>query len=187
MKKILLHACCGPCAEFPLQELINSGYDVTLYFFNPNIHPPAEWSRRLEQLRILAEKRSVPLIVEGRSEPEKWTAWIAKPQSERCRMCYSLRLERTAAKAAEIGFDRFASTLQVSIYQDFEKICSIGHAAAQKYKIQFEDADFRPGFRTGQDMARQDELYRQKYCGCSISLNESKFKEKILRDLSTYG
>lgn len=184
MKNILLHACCGPCAEFPVQELTKSGYDITLYYFNPNIHPEAEWKRRLSQLEIIAEKRLLPLVSDGDSQPEKWKEWQGKNQAERCGMCYALRLEMAASKAAEMGFEYFASTLQGSIYQDYELICRIGHAAAGKYGVKFADFDFRSGFRTGQDMAREDGLYRQKYCGCSISLNESRFRDKILNDLA---
>jgi predicted adenine nucleotide alpha hydrolase (AANH) superfamily ATPase len=186
MKKILLHTCCGPCAEFPVQELTKSGYAITMYYFNPNIHPQKEWQRRLKQLEILAEKWSLPLICEGGSQPDNWTVWTDKNQSERCRMCYTLRINKTASTAAEKGFPVFASTLQVSIYQDFDLICRIGHAAAKKHGIIFDDSDFRSGYRSGQEMARQDNLYRQKYCGCNISLSESKFREKILADLAAY-
>lgn len=184
MEKILLHACCGPCAEYPIQSLVESGFDILLFYHNPNIHPEKEWNRRLSQLEILAELRGITLQTDGESQPEKWMKWNNIDQTERCRMCYTLRLEKTAAKAAELGLKYFASTLQVSIYQNFNLICQLGHAAAKKYGVQFIDSDFRSGYRAGQDMARQDGLYRQKYCGCQISLNESKYRDRVLQELS---
>ncbi len=183
MKKVLLHACCGPCAEYPLQELLKSDADITVYYFNPNIHPIEEWKRRLAQLEYLTARLGLELIVDGTSEPDIWIDWEKQGKTNRCSMCYESRLGKTAAKAAELGMDAFLSTLQVSPYQDFDLITSIGNNYAEKYSLEYMASDFRSGFRQGQNMAREDGLYRQKYCGCAISLENSDFREKILRDL----
>ena len=87
----------------------------------------------------------------------------------RCNMCYRVRLDKTAWYAKEKGFDAFTTTLLVSPYQKHELICEIGQQAAQKYGIDFYYSDFRPGFRQGQQGAKEMGLYRQKYCGCIVS------------------
>lgn len=181
--QVLLHACCGPCAEFPLQELMKSNYDITVYYFNPNIHPIEEWKRRLAQLEYLTARLGLELIVDGTSEPGTWLDWDKQGKPDRCQMCYESRLGKTAEKAAELGMDAFLSTLQVSPYQDFDLITRIGKKYAEQYELEFFSTDFRSGYRQGQNMAREDSLYRQKYCGCAISLENSDFREKIQRDL----
>ena len=96
-------------------------------------------------------------------------------------MCYAMRMDMAAETAAQMGFSAFTTTLLVSIYQDHEAIIKAAQRAAEKHKVQFLYRDFREGFRKGQDMAREDGLYRQKFCGCIFSLEESKFKDKIYR------
>lgn len=183
-KKVLLHACCGPCAEYPLEELRSRDFEITVYYFNPNIHPLVEWKRRLAQLEYLTAKLGINLIVDGTSDPDTWLEWEKQGKPDRCLMCYESRLGRTAKKASELGMDAFLSTLQVSPYQDFDLITKTGNKYADKYGLEYMPLDFRPGFRQGQNMAREDGLYRQKYCGCIISLENSDFREKILRDLA---
>ena len=180
MKKILLHACCGPCAEYPLEEMLKENNKITVYYNNPNIHPPFEWQRRLDQLTVLCRKLDLPLISEGRSQPEKWLAWEANGEKDRCRMCYEIRLEAAAGKAAQMGFQYFTTTLLVSPYQNYDLLIETGNKMAARYGVEFLPYDFRPGFRKGQNMAKEDGLYRQKYCGCIISLENSDFREKIL-------
>ena len=182
-KRVLLHACCGPCAEFPLHELLKADLDITVYYYNPNIHPIEEWMRRLAQLEYLTARLGLDLVVEGSSEPDIWLDWEAQGKTDRCQMCYELRLGQTAKKAAELGMDTFLSTLQVSPYQDFDLLTRIGNKFAEQFGLEFDATDFRAGYRQGQNMAREDKLYRQKYCGCAISLENSDFREKILRDL----
>lgn len=182
-KRVLLHACCGPCAEYPLQMLMQDDFAVTVYYYNPNIHPIEEWKRRLAQLEYLTTILGLDLIVDGSSEPDTWLGWDNQGKPDRCRMCYERRLGKTAAKAAELGMDAFLSTLQVSPYQDFDLLIRVGEKYAHTYALEFIAADFRSGFRQGQNMAREDGLYRQRYCGCAISLDNSSYREKILREL----
>ena len=183
MEKILLHCCCGPCAEYPLSQLVKEDYQIILYYYNPNIHPQLEWQRRLEQLELVAAAYQLPLIVEGKSQPDKWLAYGPDDQAGRCSMCYEDRISASAAKAAQLACSGFLTSLQVSPYQDFDQLVALGQQAARQTGLSFMDYDFRPGFRQGQTMARERGLYRQKYCGCMISLAESSFREKIERDL----
>lgn len=180
---MLLHACCGPCAMYPVDMLLESGKELDLFWYNPNIHPEFEWNRRLENLHKCADHYKVNLI-EGGDEcmQEYWEekTYLAEYDS-RCHMCYDIRLDSVARFAAENGYDSFSTTLLVSPYQQHEVIRMTGERKAEEYGVKFEYIDFRPGFRKGQNMARDIGLYRQKYCGCIFSLDESDFKEKILK------
>ncbi|MCQ2503609.1 MAG: epoxyqueuosine reductase QueH [Saccharofermentans sp.] len=184
---MLLHACCGPCAMYPVDFLLNEGREFDLYWYNPNIHPVYEWNRRLENLQKASDHYNVKLIRDGgegyidcREEYWKSKEYL-DIYSSRCDMCYDIRLENVARFASENGYDSICTTLLVSPYQQHEKICDIARQKADKYGIEFDYYDFRPGFREGQNMARDIGLYRQKYCGCIFSLDESKFKDKILK------
>lgn len=184
-KEILLHACCGPCAEWPVSELIAQGHQLTLFYYNPNIHPRFEHQRRLQNLRIVAENWQLPLIVSDEYGEELWTegAYLDRDK-DRCTMCYRLRMDKVAGEAKRLGFRYFSTTLLVSPYQRQEAIIEAADEAARKYGVIFLYRDFRPGYRQGQQMARDHGLYRQKYCGCILSLQESSFRDKIYKDFA---
>lgn len=176
--RILLHTCCGPCAEAPVRDLLQEGYAPTLYYYNPNIHPIEEWEKRLEGVRQLAALLRLPLLVEEGCTPEEWRRRVEDGEAS-CRFCYRIRLDRTAEAAAEHGFSQISTTLLVSPYQNREAICAEMESAAQAHGLTFLAKDWRPLFREGQNQAREDGLYRQKYCGCILSLETSRFREKI--------
>ncbi len=180
-KKLLLHMCCGPCAMWPLKSLLESGIDVTLFFYNPNIHPEMEWKRRLENANRVAEHFNLRMYVESENDSFNWRE-REEDGDQRCRFCYETRLERIAREASENGFDAISTTLLVSPYQKRELIIAAGEEAASVHNISFIAYDWRDGFRTGQSMARDLGLYRQKYCGCVVSLEHSDFFEKISRE-----
>ncbi len=186
MSHMLLHACCGPCSMYPVNLLLSEGTTLDLYWYNPNIHPEFEWNRRLENLAKAADHYHVNLIREGMCEEEYWKSGeYLEEYASRCLMCYDKRLDAAAKYASENGYDSFCTTLLVSPYQQHDAILVAGRRKAAKYGIEFEYHDFRPGFREGQNMARDIGLYRQKYCGCIFSLEESDFKEKILKSFNT--
>ena len=172
---------------YPVDMLLESGKELDLFWYNPNIHPEFEWNRRLENLHKCADHYKVDLI-EGGDEcmQEYWEekTYLAEYDS-RCHMCYDIRLDSVARFAAENGYDSFCTTLLVSPYQQHEVIRMTGERKAEEYGVKFEYIDFRPGFRQGQQMARDIGLYRQKYCGCIFSLDESEFKEKILKSFES--
>lgn len=181
--QILLHACCGPCAEWPVSELLAEEYQITLFYHNPNIHPRFEHQRRLQNLKIVAEQWQLPLLVSDEYREELWTnGSYLESDKDRCLMCYRIRMDKTAEEAQRLGFPYFSTTLLVSPYQRHEAIIEAGNSAAEKYGVTFLYRDFRPGFRLGQQMARDHGLYRQKYCGCILSLQESSFRDKIYKD-----
>lgn len=196
--KLLLHICCANCAVYPAKILGGEGHSLTGFWFNPNIHPFQEYRLRLDSLKLLADRHiindiyyleeykpseffkilSVPYTnsnyAENPESPEDFSRLIENAPSphERCRSCYTLRLEKTAEQASREGFDAFSTTLLISPYQDFEQISATGHHLADKYNILFHMRDFRPYFRDSMNAAKEFGFYRQKYCGCFYSKEE---------------
>ena len=169
--KLLLHICCGPCALYPVRELLDKKFDkITGFFYNPNIHPPSEYKKRKDTLSEAASKIGFEIIIPAYKMEEYFRKVISKEDSpERCRLCWELRLSETAVFAKNNGFDAFTTTLLISPYQDHEKIKEIGEKIAGEKGVQFYYQDFRPGFKGAQEQARKENLYRQKYCGCVFS------------------
>lgn len=181
--KLLLHVCCGPCMTSFDKYFNDRNIDYSAFFYNPNIHPYKEYVRRYETLSDYAKRINIDLFHEISFQQAKWENEYSKlPTAERCSKCYKQRLEGTAKKAAENGFTHFTSTLLISPYQNHDLMIEIGEIAATKYNVELYYSDFREYFREGQNIARDEGLYRQKYCGCIYSYKESKFKEKISWD-----
>jgi predicted adenine nucleotide alpha hydrolase (AANH) superfamily ATPase len=178
---LLLHTCCGPCLEWPARLLLQEKQNLLIYYINPNIQPAVENKRRLENLKILTHKLGLELIADPICQPEIWKNWDDSVEA-RCRMCYRRRLQATADKAVELGIPAFSTTLLVSPWQDRDAIVEIGNRIARPAGLLFVDRDFRSGYREGQRLAKEDGLYRQKYCGCLPSLELSDFKEQIKSD-----
>ena len=179
--RMLLHACCTPCAEYPVSDLLSLGVRPDILYYNPNIHPKFEFDRRKEQIVKLGQIYDLSCLYSDDFRMDDWLAkaWEGK-YSSRCEMCYSIRMDYVAKYASENGYDCFSTSLLVSPYQQHDFIAEIASASADKYGVRFEYFDWRPHFREGQAMAREHGLYRQKYCGCIYSLEDSEFKEKII-------
>ena len=175
---LLLHACCAPCSSYVL-ESIAKYFDITMYFYDPNITPAEEYEKRYSELKRLL--REAPFangikIMESAYEPEKFFE-IAKglediPEGgERCFKCYRLRLEKTAQTAKEHGFDYFATTLSISPYKSSAKLAEISLALEKEYGVNWLPSDFkkRGGYKRSIELSKEYELYRQDYCGCVYS------------------
>lgn len=188
---LLLHTCCGPCLEWPARQLISEGRHLLVYFYNPNVQPAAENRRRLENMVQLAEQLGLPYVADQACDPDVWQNWN-DPSESRCHMCYRRRLLATAGLARREGIPAFSTTLLVSPWQDHQAILDIGRSIARSFNLEFiegygQGEDFRDGYREGQRLAREDGLYRQKYCGCLPSLEQSDFRDQIRRDLEALG
>jgi predicted adenine nucleotide alpha hydrolase (AANH) superfamily ATPase len=176
---LLMHVCCGPCAAWPVKKLTEGGrINLTALFYNPNIHPMDEFTRRREGAITLARHMSIPIVVYDDYMQTEWEEWeecktYDNENFSRCRMCYDIRLDFTARKAIEDGFDAFTTSLLISPYQKHDLIKELGVKYQEKYGVRFYYEDFRPAFREGQGIAREIGLYRQKYCGCILSRNNS--------------
>ncbi len=181
--KLLLHACCAPCATSVIERL-KPNYELEVFFYNPNIHPKKEYILRLDEIKRLCKYHGIGLTV-GRYEVERWfeitKVYRGEPEGgRRCTLCYGLRLNETAKLAKEKGFDFFTTTLSVSPLKDYDRIKSIGEKLALKYGLKFEDSDFkkRDGFKRSVELSKRFGFYRQEYCGCVYSNLEAKRKRQ---------
>ncbi len=167
--RVLLHICCAPCSVYPVKALRDEGAELRGFFYNPNIHPFTELTKRLESLKLYAEKIELPLIVRDEYPLEDWLRAVAYRETRRCQYCYHLRLSAAARLAKKSGFDAFTSTLLFSKLQRHDQIRDIGLAAAEEAGIEFLYRDFREGWAQGREAAQAAGLYRQQYCGCVYS------------------
>ena len=147
--KLLLHVCCAPCSSYCL-EYLSKYFDITVYFYNPNISIADEYNYRLSE-----EKRLVSLM--------------------RCEKCFRLRLQSSARYAKEHGFDYFTTTLTISPLKNAQLLNSIGAELAEKYGIPWLYSDFkkREGYKRSIILSKEYDLYRQNYCGCVFSKRDS--------------
>jgi len=182
-RRILLHICCGPCATYTVKRLREEGWLVTGYWFNPNIQPYSEHERRREALAKFAEAVSLPLIWEPGYEMVAFLREVVGHERfrERCMLCYRLRLERTARVAAEQGFQVLTTTLLISPYQDQKALRALGEELAQARGLSFYFENFRRGFAEHHRLAREYDLYRQRYCGCVYSEWEALDRQAATR------
>ena len=169
MKKLLLHTCCGPCAIYCVNQLRGEGFDVSAYWYNPNIHPFTEHRLRLEAMLTLSQKMAFPLVKAYGYDMIDYLRAVAGNEGDRCRYCFTMRMRKTAQAAKEKGFDAFTTTLFISPYQKHELLKEICEAAATEHGVAFHYEDFRPGFRESHNLSHTMELYHQKYCGCIYS------------------
>lgn len=173
-KKLLLHSCCAPCSTRAL-ELLSALFQLTVYYYNPNIEPRAEYDKRLnEQERLLAMKGIA--LVRGQWDPAPFLAAAQGREAEReggarCFLCYEMRLSGTAQYAKENGFDYFTTTLTVSPHKNAQKLNEIGFRLSEQVGVSFLPTDFkkRGGYQRSIVLSRQFDLYRQNYCGCRFS------------------
>jgi len=178
--KLLLHACCAPCSLQCIEALAGEELRPDLFWYNPNIHPFTEYRSRRDSLCAFAEAGGLSLVMEDEYGLRAFVREVEGKNfltekngcNPRCAFCYRLRLEKTAALAAEKGYDAFSSTLLISPYQNHALLREIGEDLAARYGVSFLYRDFRPRFRLGQNQAREAGYYMQKYCACIYSEEE---------------
>ncbi len=173
---LLLHSCCGPCSSYVL-EYLSEFFDITLLFYGPNIQPREEYELRLEHQRLVLEHIPVK-IMECDYEGEAFDAIAKGYESEpeggaRCTRCFALRIEETAKRASEAGFEYYCTTLSVSPHKDAARINALGEAFGEKYGVKWLPSDFkkRGGYQRSIALSKDWGLYRQDYCGCLYSKN----------------
>lgn len=176
--KVLLHTCCGPCSIYPVSALREEGHELRGYFYNPNIHPYTEFSKRLETLQSYAEKAQLPLIIDENYELDEFLRQAAFRESERCRFCYGMRLKRAAQVAKKGNYEAFTSTLLVSPFQKHQLITEIGTAIGAELGIPFLYRDFRAGYKGAVQISKDEGMYRQQYCGCIYSERDRYIPKK---------
>ena len=175
---LLLHACCAPCSSYVL-EYLSQFFDITLFFYNPNISPKEENDFRAAELERLCREmplEHIPKIIVAEYEPEKYYEAVKGMEelpegSARCAVCYRQRLEKTALSAKEAGFDYFTTTLSISPYKRADWLNSIGAELQREYGVAYLFSDFKKknGYKRSCELSQQYGLYRQDYCGCEFS------------------
>ncbi len=177
--QLLLHSCCGPCSSSVIDDLRHY-FELTVFFYNPQIFPEDEYERRREAQKILARAYGIP-VVEGDRDEREFLHRTADVKEEpeggkRCSRCFYMRLEETARRAKEKGFPYIASTLSVSPHKDAKRLNAIGERVAHKHGVIWLPSDFkkRDGYRKSVELAKAYGLYRQDYCGCRYSRREEK-------------
>lgn len=179
--RLLLHCCCAPCSSYVL-EYLSEFFEITCFFYNPNISPQSEYEKRARELERLISsqphKYPVSLFVE-KYNPEEFFAAVkglekVKEGGERCFRCYRLRLEAAAKYAKEYNFDYFCSTLSISPLKNAQKLNEIGEELAKTYNIPHLPNDFKKkgGYKRSVELSAEYDLYRQNYCGCVFSKQE---------------
>lgn len=173
-KKLLLHCCCAPCASACLQRL-NDYFDITAFFYNPNIED-GEYSRRRDELIRLLSQTGWGNFSDCGHEKDKFYSAVKglereKEGGKRCEVCFSLRLEKTAQTAKDNGFDYFATTLTLSPLKNTALLNEIGEQLAKKYGVSWLYSDFKKknGYLESIRLSKEYGLYRQNYCGCVYS------------------
>lgn len=179
---LLLHSCCAPCSSYTL-EYLSRYFLITVFYFNPNISPKAEFDKRFaEQKRLietLPSENKISLICGDYNYDEFLNiarGYESVPEGgERCFRCYRMRLEKTAELAKQNGFDYFCTTLSISPLKNSQKINEIGFDVAEKYGVKWLPSDFkkREGYKRSIELSREYDLYRQNFCGCVFSKSQN--------------
>jgi len=181
--RMLLHCCCAPCATYVI-EYLKPDYDLSLLYYNPNIEPIDEFKKRKNELLKLLQRANLEsevLLLNCEYDNAVYLNTVLSLQEEpeggkRCDVCYRIRLAETAKKAKADGFDIFATTLSVSPHKNAEKINEIGLKQAEEHGIEFLQANFKKkdGYLQSIKQTEKYNLYRQKYCGCKVSIENNK-------------
>ena len=179
MPTLLLHSCCAPCSSYVI-EYLSRYFEITVFYYNPNIFPAEEYWKRVEEQKRFIEQiecQNPIRFLEGTFDPERFYAMAEGLEEipeggERCFRCYRLRLEETARRAAEGKFDYFTTTLTISPLKNAEKLNEIGEETADIYQVAFLNSDFKKknGYKRSIELSREYGLYRQDYCGCEFSI-----------------
>lgn len=185
-KKMLLHSCCAPCSSSVIEKLANE-YDLTILYYNPNIYPEEEYlNRKSEQIRFLKDVHPNINLQDCDYDCERFMQMVKGYEQEkeggsRCKICFMCRLSKTAEIAHENDFDCWTTTLSVSPYKNAEILNEIGQKLGEDIGVEYIRADFKKqdGYKRSIELSKEYNLYRQHYCGCMFSLeNTHKYTKK---------
>ena len=170
--KILFHICCAPCALYPLSRLREEGMEPTGFFYNPNIHPYTEYTKRLDTVKELSHRAGLGVVYRDGYDLDAFLSRVVGRGANRCEQCYRMRLDAAGAAAREQGFTMLTTSLLYSKYQKHDLIKGIAVEMSAEYGVEFYYEDFRRGWREGIMESKAMGLYRQQYCGCIYSERE---------------
>lgn len=180
---LLLHSCCAPCSSYVLEYLSNYFY-ITVFYYNPNIYPESEYTKRiLEQQTLIGKmKGKYPVsFIAGNYDKDRFYEMAEglediKEGGARCLKCYELRLRETARIAEEGGFEYFTTTLSISPLKNAARLNEIGIRLEKEYQVRYLPSDFKKknGYKRSIELSKEFGLYRQDYCGCEFSIRNEK-------------
>ena len=183
--RLLLHSCCAPCSSYVL-EYLSEYFEITIFYYNPNIYPEEEYWKRVEEQKGLIRRmktRHPVSFSEGVYEKEAFYKMVEgmeelKEGGVRCFACYEMRLRKTAELAKDKGFDFFTTTLSISPMKNAQKLNEIGRKLAREYGVAYLFSDFKKkeGYKRSIELSAEYGLYRQDYCGCEFSLRERRIQ-----------
>jgi hypothetical protein len=191
-RRLLLHTCCAPCLTQCLNVLNGNdlwqgaleffdSFDISVFFYNPNIYPRDEYERRLDEVTRLARTMGDFPVIVSKYDTDKWFELTSGMDNDpekgrRCRICYEMRLREAFKTATENSFDIVASTLTLSPHKDATAVNNIGRALSSKHHIAYLASNFKKndGFKKSIALSKQYSLYRQDYCGCLFSMRSSQ-------------
>lgn len=183
--KLLIHSCCAPCSSYIL-EYLSKFFEITIFYYNPNIFPEEEYGRRVEEQQRFIQ--TMPLhsevhFIQGKYDPEEYYRQVNGLEEEaeggsRCFVCYELRLKEAAKWASANGFDFFTTTLSISPYKNSDKLNEIGVKLEKEYGVTYLPSDFKKknGYKRSIELSKEYDLYRQDYCGCVYSKRDRERK-----------
>lgn len=176
---LLIHSCCAPCSSYVL-EYLSEYFKITVFYYNPNIYPESEYTKRIaEQQKLIRdmEFRYPVSFLAGEYDKEKFYEMAAgmedlKEGGARCMKCYELRLSEAARQAVAGGFDYFTTTLSISPMKNAQKLNEIGIRVGEEYGVKYLISDFKKknGYKRSIELSKEYGLYRQDYCGCEFSM-----------------
>ena len=179
---LLIHSCCAPCSSYVL-EYLSEYFKITVFYYNPNIYPESEYTKRIaEQQKLIRdmEFRYPVSFLAGKYDKEKFYEMAAgmenlKEGGARCMKCYELRLSEAAGQAAAGGFDYFTTTLSISPMKNAQKLNEIGLRVGEEYGVKYLVSDFKKknGYKRSIELSKEYGLYRQDYCGCEFSMRRN--------------
>ena len=176
--RLLLHGCCAPCSSYVL-EYLSQYFDITLYYYNPNISSYEEYEKRYAELSRLIDalpQKHPVILVRGDWEHERFDSMCQGLEDlpeggVRCYHCYEMRLDKAAQVAREGGYDYYTTTLSISPHKNAQWLYEIGERLGYLYGVKHLPADFKKkgGYARSIELSRQYDLYRQDFCGCVYS------------------
>lgn len=172
--RLLLHSCCAPCSTACIERL-KDAFDITIYYYNPNMDTEIEYQTRLNEQKRFCKEFDIDVMDDGYLK-EEYSVVIKGLENEieggfRCFKCFYLRLKKTAEKAKVLGYDYFATTLTVSPLKNAKKLNEIGLAIEEETGVKYLPTDFKKkgGYLRSVELSNEYGLYRQNYCGCEFS------------------
>lgn len=175
---LLLHSCCAPCSSYVLEYLSNY-FSITVFYYNPNISPESEYTKRIWEQQMLIDKlpaKHPVTFVAGPYDTDRFYDMARgleheKEGGERCFRCYELRLREAAEMAKKAEFDFFTTTLSISPLKNAQKLNEIGMRLSEEYGVAYLPSDFKKknGYKRSVELSKEYGLYRQDYCGCVFS------------------